>query len=69
MTAESVAAYDNRLTYLTTLTKAGIGILVLLLGSQAGLWMEIGRLNGATSRIDNQLTHISSKIDLIGKKD
>lgn len=59
--AEEVASYENRLTQLTTLVRVAIGILVILLGSQAGLWMEVGKLNST-------VTQISAKIDLLSRK-
>jgi hypothetical protein len=34
------------MTRLTTLTQVGIGILVVLLGAQAALWMKLGELSG-----------------------
>jgi hypothetical protein len=61
--AEEVAGYENRLTRLTTLVQVAIGILVIVLSSQAGLWMELGKLNGTVTRLDVQLTQIGTKID------
>lgn len=58
--AEEVAGYENRLTRLTTMVQAAIAILVVLLGSQAALWNEIGKMDG---RITAQLARIEAKID------
>lgn len=65
--AEEVAGYENRLTRLTTLVQAALAVLVLLLGSQAGLWMEVGKLNGGIARVDAQVTQISAKIDQLSR--
>jgi hypothetical protein len=57
--AEEVAGYENRLTRLTTLVQMAIAILVLLLGSQAALWSELGKMDG---RISGQLARIEAKV-------
>lgn len=41
--AEEVAGYENRLT---TLAQVIIGLLVVLLGSQAAIWITLGKLSG-----------------------
>jgi hypothetical protein len=65
--AEEVAGYENRLTRLTTMAQAAIAILVVLLGSQAALWNEIGKMDGRIttqfSKLDAQLARIEAKID------
>ena len=65
--AEEVAGYENRLTRLTTMTQVSIGILVLLLGSQAALWMEIGHLNSELSRLNDALLHLTAQVDQISR--
>ena len=60
--AEEVAGYENRLTRLTTLTQVSIGILVILLGSQAALWAEIGHMNGQLQRVTVQIDQISRAV-------
>jgi hypothetical protein len=60
--AEEVAGYENRLTRLTMLVQGALAILVLLLGSQAGLWMEVGKLNGAVARVDTQLARVATQV-------
>ena len=60
--AEEVAGYENRLTRLATLIQVAIGILVILLGSQAGLWAEYGSMSGQLSRIAVQVDHIASAV-------
>ena len=42
------------------MVQAAIAILVVLLGSQAALWNEIGKMDG---RITAQLARIEAKID------
>ena len=65
--AEEVAGYENRLTRLATMVQAAIAILVVLLGSQAALWNEIGKIDGRMTtqfaKIEAQLTRIEAKID------
>jgi ABC-type Fe3+-hydroxamate transport system substrate-binding protein len=70
--AEAVAAYDNRLASLdaklasidgkltATMWLGGI-FLVMLAGSQAGLWLELGKLNGGVSQLNTQISHIESR--------
>jgi hypothetical protein len=65
--SEEVAGYENRLIRLTTMVQAAIAILVVLLGSQAALWNEVGKLDGRITtqfaRLDAQLARIEAKID------
>ncbi len=49
--AEEVAGYENRLTRLTTLVQVAIGILVVLIGSQAGLWVKLGEISGQLAQM------------------
>lgn len=60
--AEEVAGYENRLTRLTTLVQGAIAILVVLLGSQAALWAEIGHLNGQVQRMSVQVDQIARAV-------
>ncbi len=60
--AEEVAGHENRLTRLTTMTQVSIGILVILLGSQAAVWAEFGRMNGHLQRVTAQLDQISRAV-------
>lgn len=60
--AEEVAGYDNRLTRLTTLVQVAIGILVVLLGSQAALWAEVGHMNGQMQRVTVQIDQIARAV-------
>jgi hypothetical protein len=60
--ADEVASYENRLTRLTTLVRFAIGILVVLLGSQATLWAEYGTLSGQLSRIATQVDQIARAV-------
>jgi hypothetical protein len=54
--AEEVAAYDTRLTHLTTLVQVALGLLVVLLGSQAAIWIKMGEISGQLA----QLAHTAS---------
>jgi hypothetical protein len=70
--AEVVASYDRefgeirtRLGRLTTAVQIVVGMLILLLGSQAALWAEIGKLNGSVAQLGSQVTQMSGKIDQI----
>ncbi|MBV8612823.1 MAG: hypothetical protein JOY66_03505 [Acetobacteraceae bacterium] len=60
--AAEVAGYENRLTRLTTLVQVAIGILVVLLGSQAALWAEYGTVSGQLSRITTQIDQIARAV-------
>jgi hypothetical protein len=62
-----VNRYENRLTRLTTLVQVAIGILVMVLASQAGLWNEYGKLSAQVTGISVQLTRISEQIDQVGR--
>jgi hypothetical protein len=53
--AEEVAGYENRLTRLTTLVQVAIGILVVLLGSQAALWTKLGEISGQLTQITHNI--------------
>lgn len=66
--AEEVAGYENRLMRLTTMVEVIIGILVILVGSQAGLWLEIGKLNATVARLDAQGTQIEAQLSQINSK-
>ena len=61
--AEEVAGYENRLTRLTTMTQLSIGILVLLLGSQAALWSEVGHLNSEVSHLNTGVVHLNVEVE------
>ena len=72
--AEEVAGYENRLTRLTTMVQVSIGVLVLLLGSQAALWAEIGHLNSEVGHLNSEvghfneaLLHITTQVDQISR--
>jgi len=52
--AEEVAGYENRLTRLTTMVQVMLAIGLLLLGSQAAIWMEIGKLNGSLTQLNSR---------------
>jgi len=54
--AEEVAAYDTRLTHLTTPVQVALGLLVVLLGSQAAIWIKMGEISGQLA----QLAHAAS---------
>jgi hypothetical protein len=54
--AEEVAAYDTRLTHLTPLVQVALGLLVVLLGSQAAIWIKMGEISGQLA----QLAHAAS---------
>jgi methyl-accepting chemotaxis protein len=60
--AEEVAGYENRLTRLTTMVQAMIAIGLLLLGSQAALWMEAGKLNGTVSELGGRVTRLDGTV-------
>lgn len=60
--AEEVAGYENRLTRLTTLVQVSIGILVMILASQAGLWSEYGKLSVQMSRVAQQVDQIKAAV-------
>ncbi len=49
--AEEVAAYDTRLTHLTTRVQIALGLLVVLLGSQAAIWIKLGEISGSLSHL------------------
>jgi hypothetical protein len=60
--AEEVAGYENRLTKLTTLVQAAIAILVILLGSQAALWTQLGKIDGQLAGMTSRLTAIANAV-------
>jgi hypothetical protein len=57
--AEEVAGCENRLTRLTTMIQAALAVLVLLLGSQAALWIEMGKIDGQLTAIATTLSSIA----------
>jgi len=63
LAAEEVAAYENRLTQLTTLAQVMLAILVLLLGSQAGLWLKLADLSGQLATMNTQLVALTHAND------
>jgi hypothetical protein len=44
--AEEVAGYDRDLTRLTTMVQAILAVVVVLLGSQAAVWIKMGEISG-----------------------
>jgi hypothetical protein len=52
-----------RLTQLTTLMRAAIVMLLMLLGSQFALWNELSRFGADLSQISAHLARIEAKID------
>ncbi len=44
--SEEVAGYVTRLTWLTTMVQAAIALLIVLIGSQAAIWIKLGELSG-----------------------
>ena len=44
--SEEVAGYENRPTRLTTMVRAAIALLVVLIGSQAAIWIKMGEISG-----------------------
>jgi hypothetical protein len=73
--AEEVAGYENRLTRLTTLVRVAIGILVVVLASQAGLWLlfrhniwsEYGMLWAQIAQVSTQITRLSEQVDQVSQ--
>jgi hypothetical protein len=57
--AEEVAGYENKLTRLTTLVQISLGVLVILLTSQAALWSELGQVKGSIDHMDAQIAVIA----------
>ena len=55
------------MTRLTTTTQLSIGILVLLLGSQAALWAEVGHLNSEVGHLNEAPQHVASQVDQISR--
>ena len=53
--AEEVAGYDRDLTRLSTMVQAIIAMLVVLIGSQAAIWIKMGEISG-------QLATLSARI-------
>lgn len=53
--SEEVAGYENRLTRLTTMVQAVIALLVVLIGSQAAIWIKMGEISG-------QLAALSARV-------
>ena len=53
--SEEVAGYDNRLTRLITMVQAAIALLVVLIGSQAAIWIKMGEISG-------QLAALSARV-------
>jgi outer membrane murein-binding lipoprotein Lpp len=51
------------MTRLTTLVQVAIGILVILLGSQAALWAEYGNIRGQLARVTTQVDHLTTQVD------
>ena len=46
---------------------AAIGILVVVLASQAGLWSEYGKLSAQAAQISTQITRVSEQLDQVGR--
>jgi chromosome segregation ATPase len=66
--AEEVAGYDNRLTRLTVMVQVSIAILVMLLGSQAALWNQMGELKGQMGELRGQMGELKGQMtDLKGQ--
>jgi hypothetical protein len=61
--SEEVAGYENRLTRLSTMVQVAIGILVLLLGSQAALWAKAGEVGGQLAEMHGQIAGTHSQIE------
>ncbi len=66
--AEEVAGDENRLTRLTTMVQVMLAIGLLLLGSQAAIWMEIGKLNGSLTQLNSRVDLLNSRVDLMNGK-
>jgi uncharacterized protein (DUF3084 family) len=78
--SEEVAGYEVRLTRLTTMVQVAIGVLVVLLGSQAALWSRMGELGGQQaalsagmgdlttqqSALSAQLAQLTSQVTQLG---
>ena len=43
--AEEIAGYDRDLTRLSTMVSAVIGMLVVMIGSQAAIWIKMGEIS------------------------
>jgi hypothetical protein len=55
--AAEVAAYDTRLTHLTTLVQVAFGLLVVLMGSQAAIWIKMGEISGQLTQLAHAASH------------
>jgi hypothetical protein len=60
--AEEVAGYDNRLTRPTTMVQVAIAVLVMLLGSQAALWSQMGELKGQMGELQSRMGDLQSQM-------
>jgi hypothetical protein len=60
--AEEVAGYENRLTRLATWVQICVAMLLLLLGSQGALWIEIGKLDGRLSALSSQTSDMRGQL-------
>jgi hypothetical protein len=56
------------MTRLTTLIEIALGILVVVLGIQAPIWMNLVRLNGQVAQMGVQVSQINSKIDQLNRQ-
>ncbi len=59
--AEDVAGYEHRLTRLSTQMQFVIAVMLLLLGSQAALWAEYGKLGSQISELQARTTRIEEQ--------
>ena len=66
--AEEVAGYENRLTKLTTMVQAMIAIGMLLLASQAGVWVGIGKVNGTVIATNARVDQVSTRVDQVSTR-
>ena len=55
--SEEVAGYDRRLMELSTRVKIGIGLVVVLIGSQVALWIKLGVISGQLASIARLVQH------------
>ena len=63
--AEEVAGYENRLTKLTTMVQAMIGIGMLLLASQGAIWLEIGKQNAQAAELTAKISQMDATLTKI----
>ncbi len=52
---EEVAGYDRDLTRLSTMVSAVIAMLVVLIGSQAAIWIKMGEISGQVAALSARI--------------